>query len=64
MKCKGEDNPPPARLSATELRGTIDDFSVTIASQFLALPSAPTDRVLAAYARDHLHASPKDGGRE
>jgi hypothetical protein len=57
-----EGNPPPVRLSAAELRGAIDDFSATIASQFLDLPSAPTAKVLAAYARDHLRASPEDDG--
>ncbi len=58
----GEGNPPPVRLSAAELRGAIDDFSATITSQFLALPSSPTAKVLAAYARDHLRASREDGG--
>ncbi len=59
----GEDSPPPVRLSAAELRGAVDDFCATIASQFLGLSSAPTDHVLASYARDHLRASPKSGGR-
>jgi hypothetical protein len=59
----GEDSPPPVRLSAAELRGAVDDFCAAIASQFLGLSSAPTDHVLAAYARDHLRASPKSGGR-
>ena len=63
-ECAGEDNLPPVRLGAAELRGAIDDFCSTVGSQFLGLPSTPAEQVLAAYARDHLRASPKgDGGR-
>lgn len=62
-ECAGEDAPPPVRLGAAELRGAIDDFCSTVGPQFLGLPSTPAERVLAAYARDHLLASPKDGGR-
>ena len=62
-ECAGEDNPPPVRLGAAELRGAIEDFCSTIASQFLGLPSTPAERVLAAYARDHLRTPPKGGGR-
>jgi voltage-gated potassium channel Kch len=51
------DCPPAVRLRAAALREAIDDFSTTVASRFLGLSSAPTDEVLAAYARDHLHAS-------
>ncbi len=58
----GEDNLPQVRLSAAELRGAIDDFCAAIASQFLDLPSSPTAKVLAAYAQDHLRASPEDCG--
>ncbi len=63
QECAGEDKPVPVRLSAAELRGAIDDFCAALSSQFPGLPSAPAEKVLAAYARDHLRASPKDGGR-
>jgi hypothetical protein len=56
----GDDNPPAVRLSARELRGALDEFSATIASSFLGLSSAPTDKVLEAYARDHLRTTHKD----
>lgn len=57
----GKDNPPAVRLSAAELRGAINDFSATIASGFLGLSSAPPEKVLLAYARDHLRGSSEDG---
>lgn len=62
-ECTDEDNPPSVRLGAAELRGAIDDFCSTLASKFLGLPSSPAERVLAAYARDHLRASPKGDAR-
>ena len=49
-----KNNSPAVRLSASELRGAIDEFSLTISSSFLDLSSAPTEEVLKAYARDHL----------
>jgi len=47
---------PGVRLRASMLRGAIEDFSATIGERFLDLPSASSDKVLAAYARDNLHA--------
>lgn len=49
--------PPLVRLRAA-LREAIDVFSTTVASRFLGLSPAPTNEVLAAYARDHFHAKP------
>jgi len=50
---------PGVRIRASMLRGAIEDFSATVGSRFLALPSASTDKVLTAYARDNLHALPE-----
>ena len=47
---------PGVRMRARMLHGAIDDFSATIGERFLDLPSASRDKVLAAYARDNLHA--------
>lgn len=47
--------PPAVRLRAAMLRGAIDDFSDTVASRFVRVPSTSTDKILEAYARDHLH---------
>ncbi len=58
----GENNPPAVRLSARELCGALDDLSATIATSFLGLSSAPTRKVLEAYARNHLRESSEDGG--
>ena len=52
----GEDCAPGVRLRASMLEGAIEDFSATIGTRFLDLPSASSDKVLAAYARDNLHA--------
>lgn len=52
----GADCAPGVRLRASMLRGAIEDFSATIGARFLDLPSASSDKVLAAYARDNLHA--------
>lgn len=57
----GEGNPPAVRLRAGALSSALDDFSALIGSSFLGLPSASTEKVLAAYARDHLGA-PSGGG--
>lgn len=46
---------PGVRMRASMLRGAIEDFSDTIGARFLDLPSASSDKVLAAYARDNLH---------
>ncbi len=46
------------------LSGAIEEFSTTIASRFLGLPSASTDEVLEAYGRDHLHTLPAEDKRE
>lgn len=46
---------PGVRLRASMLRGAIEDFSATIGARFLDLPSASSEKVLAAYARDNLH---------
>ena len=58
---------PGVRLRASMLRGAIEDFSATIGARFLDLPSASSDKVLAAYARDNLHPpsepeNPEDPG--
>jgi hypothetical protein len=52
----GADCAPGVRLRASMLRGAIEDFSATIGARFLDLPSASSEKVLAAYARDNLHA--------
>jgi hypothetical protein len=52
----GADCAPGVRLRASMLRGAIEDFSATVGTHFLDLPSASIDKVLAAYARDNLHA--------
>src|SRR3712207_2004376 len=49
---------PGVRMRASMLRGAIEDFSDTIGARFLDLPSASSDKVLAAYARDNLSTSP------
>jgi len=46
---------PGVRMRASMLRGAIEDFSDTIGARFLDLPSASSDKVLTAYARDNLH---------
>jgi hypothetical protein len=51
---------PGVRMRASMLRGAIEDFSDTIGARFLDLPSASSDKVLAAYARDNLH-TPSEG---
>jgi hypothetical protein len=50
---------PGVRMRANMLRSAIDDFSASVGERFLDLPSTPTERVLAAYARDNLHSSPE-----
>lgn len=52
------DRSPGVRMRARMLRSAIEDFSATVGSRFLGLPSASTDKVLAAYARDNLHPLP------
>src|SRR5215204_3216425 len=47
-----EDCSSGVRMRANMLRSAIDDFSATVGARFLDLPSAPTERVLTAYARD------------
>jgi Ion channel len=46
---------PGVRMRASMLRGAIEDFSDTIGTRFLELPTASSDEVLMAYARDNLH---------
>ena len=48
---------PGVRMRASMLRGAIEDFSDTVGARFLDLPSASSDKVLRAYARDNLHTS-------
>jgi len=36
------------------LRGALEDFSTTSASQYLERPPGSTDEIPDAYARDHL----------
>jgi hypothetical protein len=48
---------PGVRMRASMLRGAIEDFSDTVGARFLGLPSASSDQVLKAYARDNLHTS-------
>jgi len=57
------DHPPQVRMRVAMLADALEDFSTTIGSGFLGMPSAPTAEVLQAYARDHLHGSSfRDGG--
>ena len=51
----GADCAPGVRMRASMLRGAIEDFSDTVGARFLDLPSASSDKVLRAYARDNLH---------
>jgi Ion channel len=53
---------PGVRMRASMLRGAIEDFSDTIGARFLDLPSASSDKVLAAYARDNLHSPSESMG--
>jgi hypothetical protein len=53
----GADCAPGVRMRASMLRGAIEDFSDTVGARFLDLPSASSDKVLRAYARDNLHTS-------
>lgn len=56
---------PEVRARAVMLRGAIEEFSATLASRFLGLsPSTPTEEVMEAYARDHLHSSAVEDGKE
>jgi Ion channel len=50
---------PGVRMRASMLRCAIGDFSATVGERFLNLPSASSDKILAAYARDNLHAPPE-----
>lgn len=54
---------PAVRLQAAMLRGAIDDLSSVLGARFLRLPLAPTEQVLAAYARDHQRHLPVDAPR-
>lgn len=56
---ESEDLAPGVRIRASMLRGAIDDFSATVGSRFLSLPSSSTDKILEAYARDNLHVPPE-----
>jgi voltage-gated potassium channel Kch len=59
----GDSNAPvDVRLRSAMLRAAIDDLAATLAAYFLSLPSAPTDKTLAAYARDHLRTPLNNGG--
>lgn len=49
-----EDHAAGVRFRAATLRGAIRDLSSTLGAGFLDLPSAPVDKVLDAYARDHF----------
>ena len=60
----GADCAPGVRLRTSMLRGAIEDFSATIGERFLDLPSASSDEVLAAYARDNLHAPSEPGNSQ
>lgn len=54
-KASGEAVPPEVRLRARMLRGGIEDFSNRVASKaFLRLEATSTEKVLRAYADDHL----------
>ncbi len=54
---------PEVRMRATMLRGAIEKFSATVASRFLGpSPSTPTEEVIEAYARDHLHQQEESNG--
>ena len=57
---KGADHAPQVRRRAAMLGEAVGDFSETVAVGFLGMPQAPTEEVLRAYARDHLHDSSKD----
>ena len=57
---KGADHAPQVRRRAAMLAEALGDFSETLGAGFLGMPSAPTEEVLRAYARDHFHDSPKD----
>jgi voltage-gated potassium channel Kch len=62
-KAGGEGSAPEVRLRAVMLRGAIEDFSNRLASKaFLGLEAASTEKVLWAYADDHLQARKKDPG--
>ena len=50
---------PSVRMRANMLHSTIDDFSGTVGERFLDLPSASTEGILTAYARDNLHTLPE-----
>ena len=54
-----EDCAPGVRMRASMLGAAIEDFSATVGSRFLDLPTASTEKVLTAYARDNLHAPPE-----
>ncbi len=56
-----EDCAPGVRMRASMLGGAIEDFSATVGSRFLDLPSASTEKILTAYARDNLHSPPELG---
>ncbi len=63
-KASGEELPPEVRLRAGLLRGGIEDFSNRVASKaLLDLGAAPTEKVLRAYADDHLQPPGEDPGR-
>jgi hypothetical protein len=48
------DAPADVRLWSAMLRAAIDYLAATLGEHFLSLPSAPTEKILAAYARHHL----------
>ncbi len=52
---------PEVRRRAEILRSAIDHFSGMLVPRFFDLSSAPTEKVLEAYARDHLQL-PRQGG--
>lgn len=47
------DCPPAIRLRGAMLQQAIQDFAAELGGRFLALPAAPVDAVLRAYAADH-----------
>ena len=61
-KGQGEDRPPEVRLGAAVLQTALDDFAGVVGSRFLGLPSAPTEEVLEAYARDRRSKPLGDDG--
>lgn len=62
-KAGGEGSAPEVRLRAVMLRGAIEDFSNRVASKaFLGLEAASTEKVLWAYADDHLQTRREDPG--